>query len=96
MCVCLSRAALSVDITVILISSTCLRTYLHTYIHSDGEREKRIVSTLTDKGKQLALEETGADGKAQTTIFQPDEVAVAWLLHHPSNIVSLLAIPVDR
>lgn len=57
---------------------------------SDGEREKRIVSTLTQKGKELALEEDAGNGKKQVLTFAPDEVAVAWLLHHPANIVPII------
>lgn len=57
---------------------------------SDGEREKRIVSTLTQKGKELALEEDAGNGKKQVLTFEPDEVAVAWLLHHNANIVPII------
>ncbi len=57
---------------------------------SDGEREKRIVNTLTEKGKELALEEEVGNGKKEVTTFRPDEVAVAWLLHHPGNIVPII------
>jgi len=57
---------------------------------SDGEREKRIVSTLTQKGKELALEEDAGNGKKQVLTFAPDEVAVAWLLHHNANIVPII------
>jgi predicted oxidoreductase len=57
---------------------------------SEGEREKRIVETLALKGQELALEEDAGLGKKQTVTFGPDEVAVAWLLHHPGNIVPII------
>eukprot|EP00624_Nannochloropsis_granulata_P002402 evm.model.NODE_22070_length_83641_cov_42.053585.32 len=57
---------------------------------SQGEREKRIVSTLTQKGKELALEEDAGNGKKQVLTFEPDEVAVAWLLHHNASIVPII------
>lgn len=57
---------------------------------SQGEREKRIVSALTEKGKELALEEDAGNGKKQVLTFEPDEVAVAWLLHHNAGIVPII------
>jgi predicted oxidoreductase len=46
---------------------------------SEGEREKRIVGKLMDTGKRL-----------DTTMHAPDEVAVAWLLHHKAKIVPII------
>jgi predicted oxidoreductase len=46
---------------------------------SEGPREKRIVDKLTETGKHL-----------DSSIHGPDEVAVAWLLHHKAKIVPII------
>ena len=60
-----------------LILVVYLPIYLCGYdlVCSHGEREDMIVKELDDKGREI-----GGDA---------DQVAVAWLLHHPAPIVSL-------
>lgn len=48
------------------------------------------MQALADKGEQLAMALDNSQGKKEVRGLRADEVAVAWLLHHPANIVPII------